>query len=243
MLTTIIVDDECLARENLRLLLTTFCEAIEIVAEVSTVDDAIHAIATYNPQLVFLDIEMPEKNGFQLFKAFKDIKFQIIFVTAYQRYAIKAFQVSALDYLLKPVEIDLLQKAVEKAKKHFNAQQQAQKLALLDANKNAIKKIVVPYQRDFVILDIEAIECIEASRMYSVLYTQNAKTHVSAKTLQYYENLLEANAFVRVHRSWLVNINAIQVYSKTEKLITLTNKVKVPVSRGFKTSFETRFKM
>jgi two-component system LytT family response regulator len=118
-ISAILVDDEINARENLRILLNNFCSNINVLGEARNVDEAVLAIRKYQPQIVFLDIEMPQKNGFQLLEEFDEINFHVIFVTAYDGYAIKAFQVTAVDYLLKPIDVSLLEKAIKKAEKYI----------------------------------------------------------------------------------------------------------------------------
>ena len=136
---TIIVDDEINARENLRYLTATFCKNIEIIYEASNVNEAIIAIEKHDPKLVFLDIEMPQKNGFQLVDYFKKINFYIIFVTAYDKYAIRAFKVSALDYLLKPIDISDLKIAVKKARTNINNDDFKNRTQLLKENQKKVQ--------------------------------------------------------------------------------------------------------
>jgi len=239
-LTAVIIDDEKSARENLRLLLESFCQDVEVLGVASNVDDAVILINNVQPQVVFLDIEMPEKNGFQLLDEFSKINFQIIFVTAYDHYALKAFQVAALDYLLKPIEIDLLQKAVKKIAIHPNNSNE--RLELLSNNRKEIKKIAIPFNKDFKIINIQDIICIEADRMYSTIYTLSGKKYVAAKKLMYYEKLLKDNDFFRVHRSWIVNLNHIKLYAKVDKLIKLSNSITIPIGNGYKEELENMFK-
>lgn len=239
----IIVDDELNARENLRYLLLEFCKQVTIVAEVSNVDDAVVAINKHNPQLVFLDIEMPRKNGFQLLEEFSEINFQIIFITAYDMYALKAFEVAAVDYLLKPIAINRLKEAVTKVHTLIAKPNTSNnKLAVLKENKKSLKKIAIPYKTDYVILDAADVLCIEADRMYSVLHTTKNKKYVVAKKLSYYENLLcDGGNFIRLHRSWIVNLNKINVYSKRDKEVVLESEFKVPISKSNKENFEMLF--
>lgn len=242
-LTSIIVDDEINARENLRLLLQSYCPDIKIVGEAANVDDAIQLIQNKTPQLVFLDIEMPKKDGFQLVYAFKNMPFKIIFITAYDHYAIKAFQIAALDYLLKPIDIQLLKNAVKKAKQHEQLHSENEKLRLLKINEKAITKIAIAYKNDYAIIAIHDILCIEADRMYTTVYTVSGKTYMASKPLQHYENLLVNNSIIRVHRSWLVNLSHIDIYSKKDHSITLNTSKKIPLSKSFKTAFEMVFKI
>ena len=168
---------------------------------------------------------MPQKNGFQLFEAFKEINFQVIFITAYDSYAIKAFQVAAIDYLLKPVDIALLQNAIEKVKTHVNKSHQQAQLQVLQENKKKITKIAVPYKSDYAIIKVDDIICIEADRMYAVIHTAQAKQFTIAKKLHYYEELFcEENVFIRVHRSWIINTEHIETYSKKGAQCPATRK-------------------
>ncbi|CAM1344576.1 LytR/AlgR family response regulator transcription factor [Tenacibaculum amylolyticum] len=241
-LKAILVDDEVNARENLRYLLGDFCKQVTIVGEASNVDDAVVIIEKEAPQLVFLDIEMPQKNGFQLFNEIKEVSFQVIFITAYDNYAIKAFQVAAVDYLLKPVDISLLQKAVEKVELQLEQKKSDDRIKVLQENRKKFKKIAIPYKNDYAILNINDIVCIQADRVYSVISTVDKKQFVASKKLSYYEGLFkEEGFFVRIHRSWVINTNYIEVYSKREKQIQLKTGKLIPVSKGYKQSFETIF--
>ncbi|AUC85093.1 DNA-binding response regulator [Polaribacter sp. ALD11] len=242
VINAIIIDDEVNACENLRYLLTEFCKNITIVSEAKNVDDAIIQINKHKPQLIFLDIEMPQKNGFQLLDAFTNINFQIIFVTAYDKYAIKAFEVSAIDYLLKPIDINRLQKAVEKVSKLLISGKKNNKLDLLNDNREKIQKIAIPYKSDYVIVNLRDILCIEADRMYTIIHTINGKKYVAAKKLSYYEDLLcKEQDFLRTHRSWIVNTSAIEMYSKKDKKIQLKNEFEIPISKSYKEKFEAIF--
>lgn len=235
-ITGIIIDDEQSARDNLSYLVNKYCLGITIVSEANNVDNAIVAIKKHEPDIVFLDIEMPQKNGFQLLEAFSEINFQVVFVTAYDKYAIKAFEVAALDYLLKPIDIDRLKEVGKKIK---NAIQSANnRLQLLKENTKFLNKIAVPYKSDYAILNIEDIICIEADRMYSIIYLKGAKKYITSKKLSYYENLLsENNRFTRVHRSWLLNTIHELSYSKKEKKVGIEG-FEIPVSKGYKEQFE-----
>lgn len=239
---TIIVDDEINARENLRYLTATFCKKIEIVYEASNVDDAIAAIEEYKPKLVFLDIEMPKKNGFQLINHFKKIKFYIVFVTAYDKYAIKAFKFSALDYLLKPIDINELKNAVKKVTQNLEKDNFKQRLELLKNNQKKLTKIAIPYKSDYVIIDLKNIVCIEADRMYTSITLNDNKVYTAAKKLSYFEKIFsQHNNFIRIHRSWLVNSDFIFSYSKRDKNVSLKNDIKIPVSKSYKEDFESLF--
>lgn len=238
MLRAIIVDDELNARINLTYLLKTFCSDVKVVAEASNVDTAVEMIKNHQPDLVFLDISMPEKNGFQLVHSFKEINFQIIFITAYDQYALKAFEVSALDYLLKPIEVDRLKNAVQRAKAKVDINN---RLALFNEqyNKNELTKIAIPANGYHHIIEIDNIACIEASGSYSNIHSICNEEFLTSKKLNYYEKILTTHTvFIRIHRSWIVNINHLEFYSKKERIIILKNHKKIPVGQSFKEYFE-----
>ncbi|WP_025667982.1 LytR/AlgR family response regulator transcription factor [Aquimarina megaterium] len=238
----IIVDDEINARENLGYLLDSFCSEINVVAEATHVDEAVKLINKHKPELVFLDIEMPQKNGFQLLNAFEDVHFHIIFVTAYDHYAIRAFQIAAIDYLLKPIDVSLLKKAIKKVIRVHNNSFGYDRIETLLENRKGLKKIAIPYKSDYAILDIDTILCIEADRMYTILYTVDHKKYMVAKKLSYYEELLcKDTDFIRLHRSWIVNSNKIETYSKKNKEVVLQTQLVIPVSKGYKDNFEAIF--
>lgn len=238
MIEAIIVDDEINARENLRYLLDSFCKQITVVGEASNVDDAESLIKNLHPKVVFLDIEMPKKNGFKLLEICSDIDFQVVFVTAYDQYAIKAFRVSAIDYLLKPIEIELLQEAVKKIEHTLQYQSTDKRIQALKDNSNSIQKLAIPYKSDYAILNVDDVLCIEADRMYSKIYTLSNKQFLVAKKLRHYEELLKQNNFVRVHRSWIVQLYHIHSYSKKERSVLLKNNITIPVSKTFKDALE-----
>ena len=241
-ISAILVDDEINARENLRFLLNDFCDNVNILAEAANVDEAVKAIKKHQPQIVFLDIEMPQKNGFQLLNEFDEINFHIIFITAYDSYAIKAFQVTAIDYLLKPIDISLLEKAIKKAEKSIENNTQSARIDLLQENRKKITKIAIPYKTDYAIVNINDVYSIEADRMYSIIHMKNNKKYMVAKKLSYYENLLcDHTEFIRLHRSWIINIEKIETYSKKEKEVILDSQFKVPVSKSYKEVFEALF--
>ncbi len=239
----LIVDDELKARENLHCLLNEFCKNVQVVDEASNVDEAVLSIKKHQPDVVFLDVEMPRKNGFMLLEEFSEINFQIIFITAYDMYAIKAFEISALDYLLKPIDIERLKGAVLKATKSIeNLEETKLKLRALQENKKELKKIAIPYKTDYAIVDVSDVLCIEADRMYSRLHTNTNRKYMVAKKLSYYEDVLcNKSNFVRLHRSWIVNLNKIRTYSKKEREVILDTKFKIPISKSYKDNFEALF--
>lgn len=245
MLKAIIIDDEENARITLASLLGNYSPEIEIVAQCATVPEGVLAINKHNPDIVFLDIEMPEYNGFELLKFFQEITFEIIFVTAYNHYALRAFEVSAVDYLLKPVEIDSLKTAIEKAKKKRDSTNIMQRLSLMKEtySSNTVQKIALTMNNGLLFVELNNIVLFEADRAYTnVFLTDGSKVMVS-KPMRTFEDILTGHNFIfRPHRSFLINIRHIKKYLKGESLIVMDNNMNVSISRERKQDFENLLK-
>lgn len=245
MLKAIIIDDEEGARCTLSTLLEEYCPSISIIAQCSNVPEGVLAINKHTPDIVFLDIEMPEYNGFELVEFFKIVDFEIIFVTAYSQYAIRAFEVSAVDYLLKPVEIEQLQAAVEKASQKRTQANIMQRLDLMKSTYNGdeIKKIALPMSDGLMFVDVAEIILFEADRAYTHVFLKNGSKITVSKPMRTFEDILENRQFIfRPHRSHLININYIKKYVRGDGMIFMDNGVALPVSRERKQEFEALLK-
>lgn len=237
----LIVDDESHARSLLHNTIKEHCKGIEVVAEAENVKEAVKLINKHHIELVFLDIEMPNENGFALFEYFDQPEFVTVFCTAYSDYAIQAFEVSAVDYLLKPVTISKLQEAIEKAIKTRGQNQIIQHVAALRENLTVtqLQKIALPLSDGLVFIKVEDLLYFEADGSYTHVITQKEKYLVSKKIKEFHELLMNDSRFFRVHRSYLVNIQQIKKYSKKEgaTLVFENNKV-IPVAREKKNEFD-----
>ena len=236
MVKTLIVDDELKARENLAILLEAYEPTTFDITYAENADEAKRLITKNKPELLFLDIEMPNKNGFQLINELKEIDFPIIFVTAYDHYAIKAFEVSAFDYLLKPLDIERLYLSLGRVLNLSDKNTVFKRLKALQENEaeGKITKIAIPERGDYILLDTKEIICIEANRAYVEIYTEKSK-YIYAKPLKYFEDVLTENSqFIRVHRSWIINTNFVEKYSKRDAEILMKNQLKISVSRSYK---------
>ncbi|MBL7884654.1 MAG: response regulator [Bacteroidia bacterium] len=241
----IIIDDEERARNTLSSLLYEYCKDIEVVDKASNVPDGVISINKYKPDVVFLDIEMPEYNGFELLEFFNEINFEIIFVTAYSQYAIRAFEVSATDYLLKPVDIDALMKAVEKIKIKQNQTTIQKRLELLKESfsNEEIKKIALPMADGLLFIEVKDIILLEADGAYTTVFLKNGSKIVVSKKLKFFEDILTNRPqFFRPHRSHLININYMKKYVKGENEIIMDNQASVSLSRDLKQNFESLLK-
>jgi two-component system, LytTR family, response regulator len=236
----ILVDDEEGARDVLENLLLRFCPEVELVAKCENVLKAVEAIKQHEPDLVFLDIEMPNYSGFEIVNFFKEVNFEIIFVTAYDQYAIRAFEVAAIDYLLKPIDIERLKQAIARVQIQRNIEAQSQRLSLLGntLENKQLKNIIVADKGQQHIVPIEQIIAIEAQESYCMIYTTE-KTLVASKNLRHFETVLEGiPQFFRVHKSWIVNKDCIKNYSKSDLTIQLSNGLITKLSKYKKAEFE-----
>ncbi len=237
----IIVDDEAHARSILSNTIREHCHGISIVGEAETVKEAVKLINKGQVDLVFLDIEMPNENGFALFDYFDRPDFVTIFCTAYSQYAINAFAVSAVDYLLKPVSISKLQDAVEKAIKTRGQNQILHNVSVLRENLtvNQLQKIALPLSDGLVFIKVDDILYFEADGSYTSVITQKEKYLVSKKIKEFHELLINDSRFFRVHRSYLVNIQQIKKYSKKDgATLVFENQKVIPVAREKKQEFD-----
>jgi len=239
-ITAIIVDDEESARNVLSNLILRFCPQISIIKTCSNVLEAVDAIKEHQPKVVFLDIEMPNYAGYEIVSFFKDISFEIIFVTAYDQYAIKAFEISAVDYLLKPVEIERLKNAVEKlvTKIELNNSHHNYKALTQNLKSNELNKIVVKQNGSHTIIDTDEIIAIEAQEAYSCIHTIS-DNYLMSKNLKHFETILENNnSFFRSHKSWIVNLTHLVNFSKSKLEIELKSGAIAKLSKYKKPEFE-----
>lgn len=236
MIRAILVDDEISNTKNLKALLAKYCPHVEVVAIANTITEAVISIANNKPNLVFLDIEMGRQTGFDLLKNFETIDFQVIFVTAYNQYGIQAIKHAALDYLLKPIDIDELKLAVEKARKKVSTIAQNLQVEFL-VEQLALKqrrpcKIALAFQNEIRYLLISDIVRCEADDTYTVFHLINEKKIISSKPLREYSEILIPHSFIRTHQSHLINPNYIQSWLKEDGgTLLLTNLEKIPVSK------------
>lgn len=241
----IIIDDEERARNTLSSLLLNYCPEIQVESTCSNVPDGVIAINKHKPDVVFLDIEMPDYNGFELLGFFREIDFDIIFVTAYSEYAIKAFEISAVDYILKPIDIDQLKNSVEKLKqKKLHSQMQEQIELLKESYKGSdIRKIALSMSDGLTFVEIADIVLLEADGAYTTFYLKNGQKLLVSKKLKFYEDILSNRSFFfRTHRSYFINVNHIKKYSRSENAILMDNDFSVTISRDRKQEFEALLK-
>ena len=240
VLKVFLVDDEQKSRDTLRNMIHEFCSDVEVIGESWMVEDAAKQIAKLQPDVVFLDIEMPEQNGFELFNYFPEPTFSVIFATAYNQYAAQAFSLSAIHYLLKPFSVKVLKEALNRARKNKEDQQAFQeKLKALEANlQGKAKKLVIPVHNGLKFIKLDSILRCQADRGYALFVLNNGEKVMASKPLGHFEKILEGTSFFRVHRSDIINLDYLKSYEKSRQgIVTLANGDEVVVSRNRREAF------
>jgi len=219
MIKAIIVDDEPYSCESLVTLLERYCPVVKVADICHSGESALSAIKELRPQILFLDIEMPRMNGFEMLEKIPEINFEIIFTTSYDQYAIKAIRFSALDYLLKPVDREELQRAVQKVVERLHhplSQQLEILLQKLHQPVSAIQKIALPTMEGLHMVAVNNIISCASDSNYTVLLLKNKQKLIVSRTLKEIEEMLEEYSFLRVHHSYIVNLNEVNKYIKGE---------------------------
>ena len=246
MIKAIIIDDENNALEVLEMQLARFCKDVTVVAACDGGIKGIAAIKKHEPDLVFLDIEMPHKNGFDVLNETREMKYDVIFTTAYDQFAIKAFKFSALDYLLKPVDILELQAAVEKVKNKKDNSGLDEKIKTLFQQLQPQKltdKIALPVGDAMQFMQPDEIIRCESDSNYTHIFLANGKKITMAKTLKEVEENIHGNPFFRVHQSHLINMNHISKYIKGDNAyLIMKDGTQIGVSRNRKEVFLETFR-
>ncbi len=230
---TIIIDDEELCTNLLENYIKTKFTSFEVVAVCNSSTEGLKKINELQPELLFLDIDMPKMNGFQLLDKIKTINFKLVFTTAYNEYALKAFKYSAIDYLLKPITMVDFVETVERIMKQQNNINSLQTNYLHDIHENGIlNKIAISNQDGVLFIDIDEIVSCESSGNYSTFVLNNGEKILTTKLLKDVDEMLKGRNFVRVHQSYLVNLKYIKKYiSQDGGELLLTTGAIVPVSR------------
>jgi two-component system LytT family response regulator len=238
MISAFIVDDEPYCAEALAILLGRYCPQVHIEGIYNSGAQALGAIRELQPQLLFLDIEMPRMNGFELLEKVKDLDFELIFTTSYDQYAIKAIRHSALDYLLKPIDREELVSSIRKVEQRLKAplaQQFDLLFQKLQSPASLFSKIAIPTMEGLQMVGVDSIvHCVSDSN-YTVLTLKEKQKLIASKTLKEIEELLEDYSFLRVHHSHLINLNEVCKYIKGEGgYLVMSDESSVPVSRARK---------
>lgn len=246
MIKALIIDDEQDARFLLRNMISkNFKNALEVIGEATDVSSGITAIRKLKPEIVFLDIKMPDGTGFDVLDKIKEeVHFEVIFITAHDKFAIKAFQFCAFGYLLKPIKISDMEPIIKRLETHLNVNKKGteQRLkVLVDSYKYGLKKIVITSMEGFKVINIDEIIRLEADGNYTELTLTNNRKLTTTKTIGAYEELLHEHGFFRVHQSTVINLQMVKGYKKTDEQIEMTDGKLVKLSRHRKSDFLRSF--
>ena len=244
MLKAVIIDDEPKAIQGLSWELSNFSDEIEVIATFTEPEKALYYIKSTAIDCLFLDVEMPTMDGFQFLERLDTKDFAVIITTAYNEYAIKALKKEAIDYLLKPIDTDDLRDALSKIKRHHSRilnTDKFEKILLNFNDKLSHKKITINTDGKLVFLEPDDILYAESDGNYATLFLQNNKQIVLTKKLKEVGELLPDDSFFRIHNSFIINLNKIKEFLKTDGYVVLENNKKIPVSRQRKSDFLGKF--
>ena len=233
MLKTVIVEDEASSQETLKNYLTAYCPDVKVVGLAANIEEGKAIIDEVQPDLVFLDVEMPFGNGFDLLEALDKIEFQTIFVTAFSHYAIRAIQYSASNYILKPIDIDELIAAVKKVKNQDVNKVNTTSILLqnMRASMHQETKIVLPVIDGFEIIQAQDVIHCQSDDNFTLFTLENGDKLMICRTLKYYQEILEPLGFLRIHKSHLVNLDRVRKYIKgSGGFVVMSNGAELPVS-------------
>lgn len=243
MIKTIIIDDEKHCSDRVLSLIEQHPNTFNVLTVIDTVNKALEKVPQLQPDLVFLDIKIHDKTGFDFLQELETINFRVIFTTAFDNFAIKAFKFSAFDYLLKPIDSDDFNGAVMRLQADLSQRNMEQQLQNLFKNLKPDQKkvITIPSLTGFETLKVEDIIHLEADTSYTYIFTKNEKTMVS-KPIKFYEDLLDDNSFFKTHKSHLINIDHVKKYFKgKQSYVIMSNDAQVPISVRRKDEFLKRF--
>ncbi len=239
-LSTVIVDDEMNARENLHLLIQSFCPELEVVGLAGSADEAKILIKQYSPDVVFLDINMPQKNGFDLLEEVETKNFNVVFTTAHSEYALEAFKADAIDYIQKPIDIDDLRKATEKAMRYSPSMDDDSSTANNQITpEDEMEKISIPTRSGYIFIENKDIVYFKANENYTEIILSSGKKLISSKTIKRYEEKMNDKIFYRTHKSFIINKHnhMVEVSRNGGNLVIMSNGHEIPIARRRVTDF------
>lgn len=244
MIRSIIVDDEVKSQESLKKILISFCKNVEVLALCQNVASAKEAIAQFKPDVVFLDVQMQRETGFDLLSSLNTIDFDVIFTTAHSEYALQAIKYSAIDYLLKPIDVEDLQRALDRVERKHQvdfSEQVRQLLQNLKIGAPEKFKLTLPTSDGLIFVQASEILYCKASGNYTEIFMQNKIKHLISRPLKEYDDLLSAQNFFRVHHSYLINLSFIKSYVRGEGgYVIMSDDNSIDVSRRKKEAFLER---
>lgn len=242
MLSTIIIDDEPAARNVLKEMIEASGMDVRIADMAEDVPSAVIAIKKHQPDFIFLDVEMPRFNGFQLLEFFDEIPFDIIFATAYSEYAVRAFQISAVDYLVKPIQMEYLISAIRRVEENRHFPKERYEVLRKNNASSQIQRIGLPISNGLLFVDIDEIIHIEAESSYTYFHLEDGRKILVSRKIKEFESMLfPSRKFFRPHRSFIINLEKIKQYVKSDGgYIVMSNGHSVSLSRELKDEFLQR---
>ncbi|MDA3868325.1 MAG: LytTR family DNA-binding domain-containing protein [Salinivirgaceae bacterium] len=238
MLKAVIVDDEIASIDSLEILLSASDVEIEVVGRASNIQEARKSIEKSNPHLVFLDIEMPNGSGFDLLDTFTDVNFKVIFITAYNQYAIKAFKYAAVDYILKPIDINTLQGALRRVNRSLDGHSSAQLDVLSEAIRNSSsRRIALSTSEAIEVVDTNSIIQFVAEGNYTVVHIEDQKPVIVSKSIKEFDEIMTSTFFFRCHKSHLINFQQIQRVVRNQNQIIMRDDSVAYISRRKRSEF------
>ena len=238
----IIVDDEQDAVQILQMQLQQHCPQVQVIGSYTSSAKALSGIEALLHDLLFLDVEMPVMNGFELLENLQPLQFSIVFVTAYNQFALRAFKFNALDFLVKPVDTQELVQAVARAAKQIKPTTTQLSHLQKQLRGEAVTKIAIPGHNGISFIELNEIVYAEASNNYSKIILTDGRQFIVSKTLKDVQEVLEEDHFLRVHRQYIINLNHVQQFNRNEGILTMTNSVPIPVARAQKENLIERYR-
>ncbi|MGD1842156.1 MAG: LytR/AlgR family response regulator transcription factor [Thermonemataceae bacterium] len=229
-ITTVIIDDEYHGRSSLKKLLYKYCEQVEVVGMAHSVETGKALIQSLQPDLLFLDILMPDGNGFDLLEDLPEQAPQVIFTTAHEDYAVKAFRYAAIDYLLKPISIQMLREAIQKFEQRSVFSQFSLEALQYFYKQNTFDKVMIITQRGYLFIEIKDMLYLQADSNYTKIYLAEQPSQMVSKTLHEFEELLAQANFYRIHHSYFINIAHLVAYNHKEGYVQMSDEAQLPVS-------------
>lgn len=239
-MTCVIVDDDLSCITALTGIIKNYCNKLEILGTANCIEDAVKVINATNPQLVFLDVEINDELGFDLFRFFPSPDFEVVFTTAHEKYALKAIKSSCYDFLLKPIVITELVSVVSKLEneKKINSGENVNVLLNnLKSKEKGLHKIAIPSTEGYSFVEIDDIISLEGDGKYTKIVTASGQKHLSTKNIGEFEELLNPEQFFRTHKSWMVNLKHLKKYNKSDNQVILSNDTIAEVSLRKKDEF------
>jgi two-component system LytT family response regulator len=234
----VIIDDDIKSIESLQLLMNKYCPTFSVVGTACNVEDGAFEIKMQHPNVVFLDVEMPDGTGFDLLKMIKTRNFDVVFITAHNKYAINAIKHSALDYLLKPFDKEEFLETIERINTNGKNKSDNFDVLLENLNHSVPKKLVIASAKGYEYIPVDTIVRLESERSYARIFLTSGRIIMVSKCLNEYQNMLSPEVFFRVHNSHLINLNHVVMYIRTDGgYAQMSDKSQIPISRSKKEIF------